>query len=37
MGAALARLAYPLLFGSRQPPPVVGVKKREVGTLAPGA
>jgi len=36
-GAALAGLAYPLLFGSRQPPPVVGVEKREVGTLAPGA
>jgi aquaporin Z len=37
LGAALAGLAYPRLFGSPQPPAVVGVEKRDVGTVAPGA
>jgi aquaporin Z len=37
LGAALAGLAYPRLFGSPQPPAVVGVEKRDVGTLAAGA
>jgi aquaporin Z len=37
VGAALAGIAYPALFGSEQAPPVVGVEKRETGTVAPGA
>ena len=36
-GAALAGVAYPLLFGSHEAPRVVGVKSPEVGTVAPGA
>lgn len=37
LGAALAGLAYPRLFGSPQPPAVAGVEKRDVGTVAAGA
>jgi aquaporin Z len=33
-GAALAGVVYPLLFGSREAPPVTGVQKRDVGTVA---
>jgi aquaporin Z len=36
-GAALAGFAYPALFGSQSPAPVIGVEKREIGTVAPGA
>jgi aquaporin Z len=36
-GASLAGLAYPALFGSQKAPPVGGVDKRDVGTVAPGA
>lgn len=36
-GAAVAGLCYPALFGTRFAPNVVGVEKREVGTIAPGA
>ncbi len=37
LGGALAGVAYPLLFGSREAPSVVGVKSSEIGTVAPGA
>jgi aquaporin Z len=37
LGAALAGLAYPTLFGSVTPAPVAGVEKREIGTVASGA
>jgi aquaporin Z len=36
-GAALAGVAYPLLFGSEAPPKVAGVEKPKAGTVAPGA
>jgi aquaporin Z len=36
-GAALAGIAYPLLFGSEAPPKVAGVDKPKAGTVAPGA
>jgi aquaporin Z len=36
-GAALAGLAYPILFGSVTATAVAGVEKREIGTVAPGA
>jgi aquaporin Z len=36
-GAALAGLAYPALFGSAAPAPVIGVEPRKVGTVATGA
>ncbi|HEY6561685.1 MAG TPA: aquaporin Z [Polyangiaceae bacterium] len=36
-GAALAGVVYPALFGSQAPPEVVGVDKREIGTVASGA
>jgi aquaporin Z len=36
-GAALAGVAYPLLFGSEGPPKVAGVEKPKAGTVAPGA
>ncbi len=36
-GAALAGVAYPLLFGSEAPPKVAGVDKPKAGTVAPGA
>lgn len=35
-GAALAGVAYPTLFGSAAAPTVHGVKKSDVGTVAPG-
>jgi aquaporin Z len=37
VGALLAGLAYPALFGSGHPPPVRGVKEAETGTVARGA
>ncbi len=37
LGAALAGLAYPQLFGTGDAPPVKGVRKPEEGTVAPGA
>ncbi|HVY26489.1 MAG TPA: aquaporin Z [Polyangiaceae bacterium] len=37
LGAALAGLAYPALFGHGAAPPVQGVKERETGTVARGA
>ena len=37
VAAALAGLAYPLLFGSHKAPRVAGVKEPKVGTVAPGA
>jgi aquaporin Z len=37
LGAAIAGIAYPALFGHAGAPPVQGVKEREVGTVAPGA
>lgn len=36
-GAAVAGVAYPILFGTTAAPPVLGVAKREIGTVAPGA
>jgi aquaporin Z len=36
-GAVLAGVVYPALFGTQAAPPVVGVKKSDVGTVAPGA
>ena len=36
-GAAIAGVVYPLLFGTEKAPPVHGVDKPEVGTVAPGA
>lgn len=36
-GAAVAGLAYPLLFGSETAPRVAGVPEPKVGTVAPGA
>ena len=37
VGAALAGLTYPSLFGSVTPTAVAGVEKRAIGTVAPGA
>jgi aquaporin Z len=37
VGAALAGIAYPALFGHGGAPPVQGVKERETGTVARGA
>jgi aquaporin Z len=36
-GAALAGVAYPLLFGTETAPKVAGVEKPKTGTVAPGA
>jgi aquaporin Z len=36
-GAALAGVAYPLLFGTETAPNVAGVEKSKTGTVAPGA
>jgi aquaporin Z len=37
VGAALAGLAYPALFGHRDAPPVKGVNREDTGTVARGA
>ncbi len=37
VGAAIAGVVYPALFGSGEAPSVEGVKKGEVGTVTPGA
>lgn len=37
VGAAIAGIIYPALFGSGEAPSVEGVKKGEVGTVTPGA
>jgi aquaporin Z len=37
LGAVAAGLAYPLLFGTREAQPVIGVKRTDTGTVARGA